>query len=96
MTKTTETSNPIALRLTNPRVLSSSSIINCLTTILEKDGKEFDLGSCLENKRKNLCLIEPLKDNPELYKKYKRRASYTIHSRSTKRYMYRDYNSQYE
>ena len=72
-----------------------SNAIECQTDFFEKEGEKIDINKCRENKSYNQCLIEPLKDNDKVYKKYKKLAKITIHSESTIETMYKDYNSYY-
>jgi hypothetical protein len=65
------------------------------TKIFLKENKEFNMDKCQESKKLNYCLIELMKDEPTIYEKYRKRARFYVHSETTIKKMYEDYNSNY-
>lgn len=63
---------------------------------LEKDGELMDLEVCLVGKSKKQCILNLMKDNPEIYQKWQKKMKFSIvHHNSIQGY-FKEYNEEYE
>lgn len=64
---------------------------------IEKEGTSFNLNLCAKENDGNdkMCLLKLIKDQPELFEKYKKRSKYTPISENYMKYMFEEYNGYY-